>query len=337
MPRIKIKRNLRRAGSLASLMVGLGALCLAASPLPAQSPAAAGFPRPRITGISHVAYFVSDLPKALAFWHDLLGFDEAYDLKRNGSATEVRIAFIKINDREHVELFNEPPTAPPNHMSHLCLVVEDIEAMRAYLRSSGVEVGTGPAARTRAGDLAFEIKDPDGMLVEFVQSLPSGKEMQAAGRFLPASRIATKIMHVGFMVGNSRQSLDFYGKLLGFQETWRGGADPKELSWINLRVPDGTDYVEFMLYRTPLSPGSWGGRNHISLQVPDIEKAVAQLKARPAFAAYGKELSIRTGINGKRQVNLFDPDGTRVELMEPYTLSGKPVPPSSAPPPPPSH
>src|SRR6476620_7098124 len=64
--------------------------------------------RPRITGISHVAFYVSDLPKAIAFWHDFLGYDEAYDLKKpDGSG--VRIAFIKINDHQHIELCNEPP------------------------------------------------------------------------------------------------------------------------------------------------------------------------------------------------------------------------------------
>ena len=31
------------------------------------------------------------------------------------------------------------------------------------------------------------------------------------------------------------------------------------------------------------------------------------------------------------------PDGTRVELMEPFTVTGKPTPSSSAPPPPPAH
>jgi hypothetical protein len=30
-------------------------------------------------------------------------------------------------------------------------------------------------------------------------------------------------------------------------------------------------------------------------------------------------------------VNLFDPDGTRVEIMEGHTVDGKPVPPSTAP------
>jgi lactoylglutathione lyase len=44
-------------------------------------------------------------------------------------------------------------------------------------------------------------------------------------------------------------------------------------------------------------------------------------------------MEIRTGTNRKRQLNLFDPDGTRSELMEPKTVDGKPVPPATAPPP----
>jgi catechol 2,3-dioxygenase-like lactoylglutathione lyase family enzyme len=295
----------------------------------AQSPT-----RPRITGISHGAYFVSNLPAAIAFWHDFLGFDQSYDLKKPGSDTDVRIAFIKINDHQHIELFNEPPASPPNFMSHLCFTVDDIQQMRAYLLSRGFEVKP-IAGKTRAGDYAFEIKDPDGMLVEFVQSLPSGLEARAAGKFAPDTRISKHIYHLGFLVGNSQRSLDFYANILGFKETWRGGANPAELSWINMRVPDGTDYVEFMLYRK--LPATFGDKNHIALEVPDLAAAVAALQARPAFKAYGKPLAIHTGINGKRQLNLYDPDGTRIELMEPFTADGKPVPPSTAPPPPPAH
>ena len=290
--------------------------------------------RPRITGISHVGYFVSDLPKAVAFWHDFLGFDEAYDLKKVGSDTDVRIAFIKINDHQHVELFNEPPAAPPNMMSHLCFTVDNIEQMRTYLRSKGFEVKPGDS-KTRTGDYAFEIKDPDGMLVEFVQSLPTGLEMQAAGKFEPNTRISTRIYHLGFLVGNSQKSLDFYGKILGFTEIWRGGANPAELSWINMKVPDGDDYVEFMLYRG--APSKFGTKNHLSLVVPDVNKAVSILESRPAFKTYGKQLTIATGINRKRQVNMFDPDGTRIEMMEANTVTGEPTPSSTAPPPPPAH
>jgi len=42
---------------------------------------------------------------------------------------------------------------------------------------------------------------------------------------------------------------------------------------------------------------------------------------------------VHVGKNGKRQVNLYDPDGTRVELMEPNTVDGKAVASSTAPPP----
>ena len=107
--------------------------------------------RPKITGISHVGYFVSNLPASLAFWHDLLGFDESYDLKKPGT-DEVRIAFIKINDHQHIELFNEPPTNPPNMMSHICFTVDNVEQMKAYLRSQGFDVKPGNGVKTRTGD-----------------------------------------------------------------------------------------------------------------------------------------------------------------------------------------
>jgi len=313
----------------ASYVYGVGGFLLAASELDVLAQGASP-PRPRITGISHVGYFVSDLPKAIAFWHDLLGFDESYDLKKQGS-DDVRIAVIKINDHQHIELFNEAPTAAPNMMSHVCFTVDDLEQMRAYLRAKGFDVKPNNGAKTRAGDYAFEIRDPDGTLIEFVESLPTGMEAQAAGKFMPAARIATSIYHVGFLAGNSEKSIAFYHDILGFNETWRGASDPKELSWINMQVPDGNDYIELMLYGK--LPTTFGGKNHISLVVPDVQKSIADLEARPAYKTYGKPIDMHVGKNGKRQVNLYDPDGTRVELMEARTVDGKPVPSSNAPPP----
>jgi lactoylglutathione lyase len=73
--------------------------------------------------------------------------------------------------------------------------------------------------------------------------------------------------------------------------------------------------------------------HHICLLVPNIEKAVADLEARPARRDYDRKMEIQTGVNRKRQCNLYDPDGTRVELMEPGTIDGAPAPPSTAPPP----
>ena len=299
-------------------------------PLFAQSTAQRPIQRPKIIGISHIGFFVSDLPKARNFWEDFLGYAEPYDLKNPDGS--VSIAFIKVNDHQHIELFNQQPPAGSGYLSHIAFIVSNAEQMRQYLASRGIPVGS-KVGKGRTGDLNFEIKDPDGTLVEFVEPQPDGMEAKNAGKFLPATRISDAIYHLGFLVGNSQKAIDFYGGILGFQEFWRGSSNGKQLSWIDMRVPNGQDYVEFMLYSNLPPPNQRGTSEHVSLLVPDLARAITALQARPAYSIYGKPLAAHTGVNGKRQVNLFDPDGTRIELMEPFTASGKPVPPSTAPPP----
>ena len=99
-----------------------------------------------------------------------------------------------------------------------------------------------------------------------------------------------------------------------------------------MRVPDGKDYVEWMLHGKKPEPDKYGTRNHLSLEVADCAKASAVLKARPAARDFRMD-GMKVGVNRKRQVNLYDPDGSRVELMEPATIDGKPAQPSQARPP----
>ena len=100
-----------------------------------------------------------------------------------------------------------------------------------------------------------------------------------------------------------------------------------------MRVPDGDNHVEFMLYKELPPPDRRGSAHHICLVVPDMKKAVATLEARPARKGYARELKINVGVDNKRQVGLFDPDGTCVELMEAEPIDGKPAPSSTLPPP----
>ncbi len=97
---------------------------------------------------------------------------------------------------------NRPPA--PAILSHIAFTVSNAEQMRAYLASSGIPVGA-KVGKGRTGDLNFEIKDPDGNLVEFVEPQPDGMEAKNAGKFLPATRISDAIYHLGFLVGNSAQ------------------------------------------------------------------------------------------------------------------------------------
>jgi lactoylglutathione lyase len=100
-----------------------------------------------------------------------------------------------------------------------------------------------------------------------------------------------------------------------------------------MRVPDGGDYIEFMLYRDLPAPSHRGVAHHIALETPSVAEANAALESSPYRKGYTRPMEPRTGINRRRQLNLFDPDGTRTELMEPTTVDGKTAPASTALPP----
>jgi catechol 2,3-dioxygenase-like lactoylglutathione lyase family enzyme len=286
--------------------------------------------RPKILGLAHAAYYVSDLNKACAFYEDFFGFAEMPLTLRKPDGSD-RVAFIKINDTQYLELFAETPK-DDGMLNHIAISTSDADRMRDYLASKGVKV-PDHVGKGQTGNKNFTITDPDGHSLEIVEYLKDSRTSQESGKYMPDTRISAHLMHTGILIGSLSRAVAFYHGVLGFEETWRGGGNPNELSWVNLRVPDGEDYVEFMLYRTLPDASQRGGRNHISLTVPNMASALATLEARPARQAYHREFDAKTGVNGKRQANFYDPDGTRTELMEPVTVSGKPTPPSTAPPP----
>jgi catechol 2,3-dioxygenase-like lactoylglutathione lyase family enzyme len=285
--------------------------------------------RPRVLGVAHMALYVSDLKSSLTFYKDFLGFAEFYALKRDDGSD--RIAFIKVNDEQYIELFAETPKQDA-YLNHIAFYTDSASAMRQYLASRGVKV-PATVEKGRIGNSNFNILDPDGHTVEIVQYEPYSWTLREKGRFMPDTRISTHIAHIGVMVGALDPAMKFYGDILGFEDIWRGGSSSDVLSWVNMRVPDGKDYLEFMLYSAQPDAAQIGVKNHICLITPDIKAAVAVLESRPSRKSYTRAIEIKIGRNGKRQANLFDPDGTRIELMEPTTVDGKPVPSSKAPPP----
>ncbi len=237
--------------------------------------------RPRVLGLAHMALYVNDLQKSRAFYKDFLGYSEVYVLKRDDGSD--RIAFIKVNDNQYIELVAENPKQD-GHLNHIAFVTDSAPAMRDYLAAREVKV-PDKVGKGRIGNSNFNIIDPDGHTVEIVQYEPESWTMREKGKFMPDTRISTHIAHIGVL----------YAK-----------------------TPDAQEV---------------GVKNHICLVTPDIQKAVAILESRRAHGNYVRPIEIKVGKNGKRQANLFDPDGTRIELMEPNTVEGKPVPSSKAPPP----
>lgn len=285
--------------------------------------------RPKITGVAHIALYVKDIGEARKFYTGLLGYEEVFKLDNPDG--KLSLTFVKVNERQYIELFPERE-AGSDRLNHISIETNDAEQMRLYLASKGVKV-PDKVGRGRIGNANFNIKDPAGNTIEIVQYLPSGWTVRDKGKALPATRISDRMLHVGVIVNSLEPAMKFYRDVLGFREIWRGSKDGKLLSWVNMKVPDGDDYVEFMLHDPVPEPGKRGSAHHLCLMVTDIEKAAAALKPRAAATGYARPLEIRTGTNRKRQLNLFDADGTRTELMEPNTVDGKPAPSATAPPP----
>ena len=303
------------------IRIALIVLALAASAL-TQEPK-----RPPITGVAHISLFVHDIEKSRHFYKDFLGYDEPFKLdKPDGS---LALTFIKVNDRQYIELVPET-AAGTDRLNHISIETPDANAMRLYLGSRGVKV-PDQVPTGRIGNANFNVKDADGHTVEIVQYLPAGWSMREKGKYLGPHRISDRMAHLGITVANLDAATQFYlrpARLPGDLARQQGRQDPQ------LGERQGPRWRRL--------PGIHVGETARNASAPSITSASSSPISKRPSATWSPvppvrttiaQLTIATGVNHKHQCNLYDPDGTRVEMMEPNTVDGKPVPPSPAPPP----
>jgi catechol 2,3-dioxygenase-like lactoylglutathione lyase family enzyme len=296
--------------------------------------------RPRIVGLSSIAVRTHDLDKSRHFYSGLLGFEEAYSVDKNHAGvakggmpqSEVSSVFFKVNDRQYIVVVPESKPDEQRFVEY-ALETDDAEGLYAYLKAQGYKVPDEPKSKGPTYDLAFRMADPDDNVFQVMQYTTESLSVQGVGKHMTDARISRRLLHLGFPVSKP-ETAKFYVDILGFREFWRAhapGGDGKLATLANLKVPSGDDYIEWHLSRRALA--AWGQRKgpyHIALEVPDMAKAIAAIKAKPAFKDYKRDVESHVGQNHKVQSNFYDPDGTRVELMEDHTADGLPSPMSSA-------
>jgi catechol 2,3-dioxygenase-like lactoylglutathione lyase family enzyme len=272
-----------------------------------DSPAA--IERPPILGVAHIGIKTDDLAKARQFYGHDLGYQEAFTLDKPSGG--LLLTNFKVNDHQYIQVFPELKSPAEDRLSHIAFETANARQLHDYLASKGVTV---PAALKPGfdGNLSFMIKDPDGHNVEFVQYLPGSLHSRNFGKFLPDTRIAKRIIHVGITVQDEGAADHLYRDILGFHATWHGGMRDDRTDWVDMRVPEGTDWLEYMLNVHDPTPKRLGVMHHLALGVPDIKEAYKTIVARGYKAEQPK-----IGRDGKWQLNLYDPNGTRAELMEP--------------------
>lgn len=163
---------------------------------------------------------------------------------------------------------------------------------------------------------AFEASDSCGTTLDADQHVYHCETKQQRMPLKPANRISQWMPHIGITVADEAKAMAFYRDQHRFREIWRGGRDDQTINWINMALPgDSGDYIEFMLIRDRPPLAQLGTLHHICLHTDDIQKTWADLKRR---GIPGEERHRpRIGRNKRWLLNTWDPDGTRVEFMEP--------------------
>jgi catechol 2,3-dioxygenase-like lactoylglutathione lyase family enzyme len=260
--------------------------------------------RPKITGIASVTILSSDVPSALAFEKKILYQETPCDF-----CERVPSRFLSLGGQS-IEL-REAPTGTTNMLLEVSFRTEDLERLRKFLKANGVKLQKQKGAGSSP---PIVMSDPEGHRISFIG--PANGPTQHSPFVVRSDTdlfSSLRIIHAGFVVKDRAAEDKFYKDILGFHVYWHGGMKDGEDNWVDMQVPDGTDWIEYMLgVHENASHKTLGVMNHIALGVPDIHKAQEQLIQN----GFKPTEEPKIGRDGKWQLNLYDPDDTRVELME---------------------
>lgn len=242
-----MKTNLRWTALFA-----LASICSAGSI--AQPPA----PGSGIIGIAHVAFRVSDLDREIAFLGKF-GFEEAFTLTYSGKTTE---AFIKVNDRQFIELYQQTDPKQPLGWMHVCFEAGDLNALQQYYVSEGLN--PSPVRKAAAGNLISSFNDPEGRVTEFTQYMPGSRHTLDRGQHLGVGRISDELMGIDLPVREGAAMKEFYTDL-GFEAEATNGN-------VRLTAPGAPDLHMELRAAAP------GAKPEFLFPVPDAKKAYEELE-----------------------------------------------------------
>jgi lactoylglutathione lyase len=138
----------------------------------------------------HTGLTVRDLDRSLGFYRDLLGMEVVLEQEKEGGYLAqivgyddayVRMAHLAFpGDPARLELFQylrpeprgEPGEPRDVGITHVCLLVPDVDALGARLREAGTEFYSEPVpvdTGANAGGIGVYLRDPDGITLELFQ------------------------------------------------------------------------------------------------------------------------------------------------------------------------
>jgi len=253
--------------------------------------------RPRIFGIAQVRIIADDLPVSRGFYEKVLTIMRPTVCNW---CEKVPSRAFSLNGLQLISNSHAASTASTNRIEEIAFATDDIPALRRYLSFYKIDV----SKPQKPVDNYLTVTDPEGHHIAFRLRLRKLPNLVA---------LAGPVIHAGIIVHDRAAEDRFYKDMLGFRLYWQGGMKDDQTDWVDMQVPNGTDWIEYML-NVPKDAGhrTLGVMNHVALGVPDVHAAQTQLLENGVKLTEQPKI----GRDGKWQLNLYDPDDTRVEFME---------------------
>ena len=267
--------------------------------------------RPKITGVSHIAIYTSDPAATEHFYTVTVGALKMPDPENpNG-------VIYMVGDKQWIEVLPKPANAGINRLDHVAFTLgwPGVDSMRKFLKTKGWAV-PDRVTRDSNNTIRFDVLDPEGNKVEFTAP-------PVFAQVNPPNIIGHHIIHVGLLVHDRAKEDTFYRALLGFVPYWFGGMKDDKVEWVSQQVPDGHDWLEYMINGSPTETGIpatmsqelLGVLDHFSIGEDSVDAASATLRDAGRLKGVKCDTGTKIGRDGKGQFNMYDPDGIRVELM----------------------
>jgi catechol 2,3-dioxygenase-like lactoylglutathione lyase family enzyme len=233
---------------------------------PAVSPSTLPF-----NGIAHIAIRVKDIAASVAFYNKL-GFQQAFAMTKGDVVTQ---SFIKINDKQFIELYPinpDNPTQGKPEFLHLCFEGVDLNAIHdAYVAEGLTPIAVRKAG---AGNLLFTMKGPQQFAepqnIEYTQYQPESLHSKDIGLHVGSERIADKMVVVTLAMQDPAAASAFYRDKLGFAPV-HGPVN----AGIGFSLPGNSGQLVDIV---PVE--SLGSKAEITLETANIAKAESVLTAQ---------------------------------------------------------
>jgi catechol 2,3-dioxygenase-like lactoylglutathione lyase family enzyme len=261
--------------------------------------------RPRILGISEVHMYATNAVATRSFYRKVLDARGPCHWCEEIPRSPM---IVPLNEEQILMLRNLPTASTSAFLVQISFSTDDLTAMKRFLKAKGI------AFSAAKGVSEITLSDPEGHQIAFTQ-------YRRVAPNSPPVYSTLHLIHAGFVVRDRTAEDRFYKDILGFRVYWHGGMKDDETDWVDMQVPDGTDWIEYMLNVSPnADKKELGVMNHIAIGVADIKSATERLREDNAVPILEEP---KPGRDGKWQLNLYDPDDTRVEFME-FTPTQKP-------------